>query len=59
MANHPHRLRRPHRRLRSRRPCPFTGTTTSRQNRRARALAKAALWLLAAIAALAIVAISR
>lgn len=33
--------------------------TTSGQNRRARALAKAALWLLAAMAALALVAISR
>ena len=59
MANHPHRSRRPRRRLRSRRPCPFAGTTTSRQNRRARTLAKAALWLLAAMAALALVAISR
>lgn len=62
MANHPHRLRRPRRRLRSRQsyhkpagPC----TTTSGQNRRARILAKAALWLLAATAALALVAISR
>lgn len=59
MANHPHRLRHPRRRLRDRQPRPFTGTTTSRQNRRARTLAKAALWLLAALITLALVAISR
>jgi hypothetical protein len=40
---------------------PFAGpyTTTSKQNRQARVLAKAALWLLAATATLALVAISR